>query len=314
MSIRKITEGAIVLAIYTIMLLILLYVPIIGTIMLLVLPVPFIYYTAKNNWKDGFVFFVASLAITFIVGSVLSLPMTISLGLTGLVFGWCIHTKRDRFTSFIAGTITFLIILIIQYVISIAIFNINYLDEFTLTINETIKHATSMMEVLGQDLPADFEKQIGATIDLFIVLLPSMFVLSSALIVLFLQIISYPIIKRLGIQIPASKPFRELSLPRSIIWYFLIVLILSLIIPAQEGTFLYNAITNLVYIMQMLFVFQGITFIFYFAYQKNVHKAVPVIVTIFALLNPLLVQIVRILGIIDVGFGLRNRLTSKKNK
>ncbi|MEH7584161.1 DUF2232 domain-containing protein, partial [Priestia megaterium] len=108
-------------------------------------------------------------------------------------------------------------------------------------------------------------------------------------------------------------PFREFKLPKSILWYYLIALILSF--PSfniEQGTFMYVAIINIVMGLQMLVVLQGISFIFYFSHQKGYAKAIPIVVTILALIIPIILQIVRILGIIDLGFNLRKQLDTKK--
>ncbi|MEH7558544.1 DUF2232 domain-containing protein, partial [Priestia megaterium] len=80
----------------------------------------------------------------------------------------------------------------------------------------------------------------------------------------------------------------------------------------EQGTFMYVAIINIVMGLQMLVVLQGISFIFYFSHQKGYAKAIPIVVTILALIIPIILQIVRILGIIDLGFNLRKQLDTKK--
>ena len=47
---------------------------------------------------------------------------------------------------------------------------------------------------------------------------------------------------------------------------------------------------------------------FFFAHGKNLSNTIPIVVTVITVLNPLLMQIVQLLGIIDLGFDLRKRL------
>ena len=313
METRKISEGAIVLATFAIMLLIFAYVPIIGTLFSIVLPVPFIYYTAKYGWKSGLLFLVGALLITIIIGSFINLPATILFGATGFVFGWFIHIEKDRLSTFIAATLTFLIVFTGIFAASIVFFEMNFIEELQLMVDESIQRSVNLLEMVGQPISQDIIQMFQETFEIFLILIPTLFVLLSALIVLLIQLVSFPIIQRFGIKVLDAKPFRELSLPKSFIWYFLVVLILSFFITEdQKGTFLYNAILNLVYIIQMLFIFQGFTFIFYYFHEKKASKAIPILITIFSFLLPVVLQIVRILGIIDLGFDLRKRLTGKK--
>ena len=57
---RFITEGAALLAIYAILLLISMYVPILGTMVTFVLPLPFILLTVRHKLSNILVIFVSS--------------------------------------------------------------------------------------------------------------------------------------------------------------------------------------------------------------------------------------------------------------
>ena len=68
-NVHKLTEGAILLAIFAVLLLLTLYLPILGAVVNLFLSLPFIMYGAKNNRKSSLVFLVASIFISLIVGT-----------------------------------------------------------------------------------------------------------------------------------------------------------------------------------------------------------------------------------------------------
>jgi uncharacterized protein YybS (DUF2232 family) len=85
----------------------------------------------------------------------------------------------------------------------------------------------------------------------------------------------------------------------------------SLLHPV-EGTYLYSVIVNLTYILQMFMFFQGLTFIFYFFYQRGMPKSIPLIIFLFSLTSPNFLYIIGILGIIDLGFDLRRRSGKKE--
>ena len=91
---------------------------------------------------------------------------------------------------------------------------------------------------------------------------------------------------------------------------FLIAIVLLFIMPIEEGTFLYSVFANLIYLLELLFTLQGITFIFYFAYQRGVRTAWAVrnFVHFIKSFN----TVTRILGIIDLGFDLRKRVQNKR--
>jgi uncharacterized protein YybS (DUF2232 family) len=312
-NVRKLTEGAILLAAFTVLLLITIYAPVIGMIVNFVLPIPFILFAAKNDWKSILVFVVASLLISFVVGTIIALPLTLTYGITGAVMGYLIQKNRSRTAILIAGSIIFLLSLVIQYVVSAAFFHFNFIDELIKTMRDSLSMSSDILKGFGQ--PQESQKvlkQFEQALDLIKTLVPSLFVISSFVAVFFIQLFSLPVLKRFGINMGNWKPFREISLPRSLLWYYLAVMLLEVVIHPQAGTYWNTALTNLSYILQMFMLFQGLTFVFYYFHKRGAAKTLPIIITIMAFVMPFLLYIIGILGIIDLGFGLRNRTEKKE--
>ncbi|WAA09549.1 YybS family protein [Fervidibacillus albus] len=312
MKTKKITEGAVMIAIYAVMLLIFLYIPLLGTIFTFVLPIPFIYFTAKYGWKDGLVFFIGAAIISFIVGNIYTFPATFLMGLTGLVFGIGIQKRIGQFNTYILATLTFVINIILFYFLSALLFEVNYFQELIQMVEQSIDEMLVTLEAFGQEIPVDVKEQLYNFPTLITTILPYLLIMSSGIYVLITQAISFPILKKFGMTLPKAKPFRELSMPKQFVWYLLILVLFSMFVPADQGSFINTVIVNLLYITQTLFTIQGITFLFYFAHEKKMHKAIPAIVAIFVVLNPLLNPLLIILGIIDVGFELRKRISNRK--
>jgi uncharacterized protein YybS (DUF2232 family) len=86
----------------------------------------------------------------------------------------------------------------------------------------------------------------------------------------------------------------------------------AMLMRPEEGTYWFWVIANLSFILQMLMVLQGLSFVFYITHVKGYPKAVPIVVIVLIFLLPFILYIVRILGIIDLGFDLRKRLGEKK--
>ncbi|HJV18046.1 MAG TPA: YybS family protein [Bacillales bacterium] len=312
-NVRKLTEGAILMAAFTVLLLVTIYVPVLGMVVNLFLPVPFILFAAKNDLKSLVLFMVASLIISFISGTIFALPLTLAYGLTGTVMGYLLQKNKSRTTILISGSIIFLSNLVIQYIVSTAFFHFNIIDEMIKTVNESIKMSSKLMEGMGQGQEsAKIIDQFEKGLDLIKTLVPSLFVMSSFIIVFFIQLLSLPIIKRFGIKVENWKPFREISLPRSLLWYYLLAMLGNMLLHPAQGTYMFNAFTNLTYILQLFMVFQGLTFIFHFFYQRGTKKSVPVVLSVLTMLVPVFLYIVGILGIIDLGFDLRRRSGKKE--
>ncbi|OAH59295.1 hypothetical protein AYJ66_17600 [Dietzia cinnamea] len=308
----KLTEGAILLAIFAVLLLITFYIPGLGLIVNLFLSLPFLFFGAKYDGKSTAVFTLAAVLLSMILGSLLAIPLALAYGTTGAVMGYMVRKGKSRFAAYIAGSLVFLLNLVAQYALSVILFKINIIEELMEAFRVSTDQAIKMLEQMGQTPDEKLIGQFETMIDMMEVLMPSMFVMASFLIVFLLQLVSFPFLKRFGIKVPYWPPFRELNLPKSILWYYLITMIAALIMQPENGTYWFWVISNLTFILQMLMVLQGVSLVFYVTHIKEYPKAVPIIVIVLMFLLPFILYIVRILGIIDLGFDLRKRLGEKK--
>jgi uncharacterized protein YybS (DUF2232 family) len=305
-NVRILTEGAILLAAFAVLLLLTIYVPFLGMIVNLFLAVPFMLFAAKNDGKSIIVFLIASLLLSFIVGTIMSLPLTLAYATTGVVIGFLIQKQKNMGVLFITGSLVFLVNLIIIYVASIVLFKVDMITQMIEIMRESFNTSADLLKNFGNT--QDSEKvleQFNNGLNLIKTLIPTLFVLSSFFIVFIMQLISFPIIKRFGVKVEKWKSFKEISLPKSLLYYFLLTLLVSMFIKPEEGTFWYMAIINMTYILQFMMILQGYTFIFYYFDKKGFSKAISITIAIVSFLIPIFLYIVGILGIIDLGFDLR---------
>lgn len=308
-NVHKLTEGAILLTVFAVILLITLYIPILGAVINLFLSLPFIFFSAKNNRKDSFVFLVASLLLSLIVGTFLAIPLTLAYGLTGIVMGDFVRHKRGRGAGLIAGSITFLLNLVVQYGVAVAFFKVDFIKQSMELLKQSIDQSKDLLKVLDQEPNAALFDRFNSAIDMLQLLTPSLFVIASCMAVLLIQLVSFPIIKRFGIDTGAWKPFRELTLPKNLLFYFLIAFLVSLIFQPETGSYFYLALINIMFILQLVMLVQGLSFVWFISHVKGWSRAIPIIVTVSLFIMPILLYIVWILGIIDLGFDLRKKIT-----
>lgn len=308
----KLTEGAILLAIFAVLLLITLYVPGLGLVVNFFLSLPFLLFGAKHDWKSTAVFTLAAVLLSMIVGSFLAMPLAFAYGTTGAVMGYLVREGKSKLAVLIAGSVVFLVNIVAQYVVSVVLFKMNFIEELLDLFRSSVDQSIKMLEQLGQAPDEKLIKQFEQMVEMMETLMPSMFVMASFMVVFILQLVSFPFLKRFGVNVPKWRPFRELTLPKSILWYYLFTMIAAILIQPEKGTYWFWVISNLSFILQMLMVLQGLSLVFYFTHAKGYPKAVPIIVTVLIFLLPFVLYIVRILGIIDLGFDLRRRLGEKK--
>ncbi|CAH0298527.1 hypothetical protein SRABI96_04512 [Peribacillus sp. Bi96] len=310
---RRIAEGGALLALYCILLFITIHVPIVGIITLFFLPIPFILVTIKQklSWSLGYLF-IASL-LTILIATILSVPLTLLMGATGIAIGYFLKKDKPMAPMFIGAVLVFLGGTLVIYAASVLITDVNYIEESMVMVKESFDHSVGIMESFGQEPTEQVKKRLYESIDMLNTLMPSLFVLMSVIMVLLIFLAAHPILKRFSEKTLKWPHFRDLRLPKSLLWYYLITMLLALFVNTDKNSFVYMAITNLFFILQFFILLQGYSLIFYFAHVKSWAKAIPVSILVVSLLLPLpiITTVIRFLGIIDLGFPFREKIKKR---
>lgn len=301
---RQITNGALMAAVFTVLLAISVYVPLLNVITTLFLALPAAWYSAKYPWKPSALFAAVSLFLSFIIGGIFALPLALIYLPLGLMIGLSIYYRKSKLFMFIGSSLVTLLSIILQYIVSIWLFGVNVIEEFLATARASYTEGGEWMERLGGDAE-QIERYNEASRELLMTmetLMPTLLVMAVFLTVWIHLLINLPILKRLGTAVPKFPLFSDMKLPKSVLWYYLIVLLISLLSDLQQGTMAYMAFMNATVLLQMLLFLQGISFYHFYIKQEGWPKWVAVVVTVLAL--PLQAFTI-IVGIVDLGFDIR---------
>jgi uncharacterized protein YybS (DUF2232 family) len=270
---------------------------------------PFIIYSEKHGIKPALIMLAAALFISLMAGVFLiTLPLTLSFGTVGIIIGWMLKNQKSKMMIFLITSLVLLISIVIQYILSILFLGMNVIQESKEQSEKILADAIQRAEELGQPLPSERIEDIRSSMEQFEIIIPSFFLMISFVTMLIIISVNFPLLRKIGIHTAEFPPFRNWKLPQSIVWYYLITLILMITVRPEVGTYLHWALFNLFYVLQLLLVVQGLSFIYFFAHLKNWPKGLVILITVLAF--PLY-EFVRILGIIDLGFDLRQRLQRK---
>ncbi|WP_088036662.1 YybS family protein [Evansella clarkii] len=308
---QLIKEGAISLGVYLLFILITLLVPVLGTFTLLLLPVPFLLFTNRHGLRPAIFLALFSLAVLFIITGPFALPLILSTAAGGIVTGELLRRKKHAFGALLGGSLAFIAAILINYIGSIVLLGINPVGEIQNVLRESVAASEDMLGFMGPQNEEAFEAAYQFITHLGYIA-PVMFVMFGAGYAFVVQwISSLWMRKKSGYITERFPPFREWSFPKSFIWYYLLTFILIFTDP-EEGTALFIATANLMPLLEAVMIIQGFAFIFFFFHKKGRSVAFPIIIMIISFLLPLLLTVVRILGIIDLGFDLRKRMNSQK--
>ncbi|MEC3524156.1 YybS family protein [Bacillus paranthracis] len=305
---KFITEGAALLAIYAMLLLISMYVPILGAVVTFALPLPFILLTIRYKLSSAFVIFTAALFITVIVSQPMNLVKTTMFGVIGIVLGYMYKKQKKPVEILMAGTLAYLIGIMLIYVASIKFFNIDLMKQMQNMFNESMTQSEKIVTAAGMPISKEQKELFAQFNDVLQTLFPSLLVMVSVCFSWITVMISSSVLRKLKHGVIPWPKFKDIQLPKSIVWYYVIFILLSTFIKVEPTSYLHMVFSNLYVIFALLLVLQGLTFIAFLAHSKGFTKGVPIISFIACMFIPMLFPLVTILGIIDLGISLRSKI------
>lgn len=228
-------------------------------------------------------------------------------------YHWLFFEKdKPMAPMFISAVLVFLGGTLLIYAASVLVFDVNYIEKSMVMLEESIDSSVVIMESFDQASTEQIEKRMHESIDLLNTLMPSLFVVTSVIMVLLIFFAAHPILKRFSDKTLKWPHFRDLRLPKSLLWYYLITMLLALFVNTDKNSFVYMAITNLFFILQFFILIQGYSLVFYISHVKSWTKAIPILIVVASLLHPIFITIIRFLGIIDLGFPFRETIKKKE--
>ncbi|WP_167555340.1 YybS family protein [Gottfriedia acidiceleris] len=306
-STRFITEGAVLLAIYSVLLLIFRFVPFLSIIMAFLMPLPFIIFSIKYSIKESLLLCCVALGLTIVITSFNLLPVSLMYSTVGIAFGYLLKNERSKSEILLTSTFLYLIHTVLMYIIFKAVFHIDFVKENIDLATEAIEKSKEISASLGSNTNEKALDSLTDAIKLIPTLIPSLLLMVSFILAFLTQLVTFPLIRRLGYKTPKFKPFREFRLPVGFMWFFLIVMIFSFF-NLKQSSFLSTAVINLTYVLQILLLVQGYASIFYFSYLKQFSKAVPIIILIASFIIQPLIYIVLLIGIVSIGIFNRRKI------
>jgi uncharacterized protein YybS (DUF2232 family) len=292
-------------------LLLLLSIPtklVVVTLFLLMVPVVVLYTILKP----------ASFALHLVGIGIVAYLMLGSYSLISLTFGLFFlipsvamgHMYKKHLSARTIITATSLIVLA-QLLVELVVFSVQYDMDLSSELSTLFEEGLAQLQTSasGALLPADWAQTTAATLgDAITKMLPALLMLTSFLLAAVAHIFTRQSLKLIGVVAPAMTPMKNWRLPRSLIFFYLIAVIITISVSPDSGGFWSLSAFNAVPVLRFAFTAQAIAFFFYLADAKKWPRVAPVLIAVPLLLFP---QTFYLIGLIDTAFPLRKFLVRK---
>ncbi|MEX2461645.1 MAG: DUF2232 domain-containing protein [Paenibacillaceae bacterium] len=156
-------------------------------------------------------------------------------------------------------------------------------------------------------LPEQYRELVGTDyVEKITWMLPFLLLVFAAFYVMLTHAITRRLLKKSTNPLPGLPPMREWRLPKSLVWYFLVVFVIGLFITKQSDLYFLMIVYNLLPLFMVLFVTQAVGLLYAFVYFKRWSRFIPIVLIVLSMLPPIL-YLVCLLGILDILMPLRQR-------
>ncbi|WP_223070120.1 DUF2232 domain-containing protein [Paenibacillus caui] len=221
-----------------------------------------------------------------------------------ILMGQLYKRRASAFRTISVGAGTILVEFLLLLLLSTVLFDFNLASVIDEIFNMTAAPLEGMSgETLAGTMgwSADMIQQIS---ELTLRTMPFTLTVCSLVMATVAHALARPTLASLGQVVPKLPPLRNWRLPRSLVWYYLIALLLSMFTGNGTG-FLNTILLNIIPMLGFCFMIQTASFFFFLAYHRKWNPIIPIALIIVMLFF----QPLRIIGILDILFPLRDKIS-----
>ena len=243
-----------------------LYIPQLS-LLLLFIPIPFSLIGTLSNIKNNIIVLIITfIALIFFIEPTYVVDIFINSVIPGVIIGYITkkvikNQKSSKYEPIFAGSIVFILSIVIHYIISKYAFKIDLLDEFLKLFKTSLEAQKS---ILGNSINNEL-MSVENIIATFKNLIPSILFFRSMILSIMIYLIEVFILRKMKYVNLSEIRFRNFYLPGNAILISFILYLLMMILSLMN-TKLYTDVIflNLQVVFNFMFIIQGLSVCIYF--------------------------------------------------
>lgn len=312
-STRSLVESSLLVALAVVLFLASNFLPIIGLAFVFFCPAPLVVLGLRHHLKSSILgVMVGTLLVTSFMGVLGGLFFLLGFGILGVGLGYLARKFKSGVDIVLYGIGISLTSKLILMLITIKITGIN---PFSLDPKEMTQVANQIFDFyqkhnIASENLSSVKEELERTLRLIPLMFPALLTLASTLDSWLSYAISRIVIVRIGKEeLPPLPPFGEWRFPKSVFWALVAAVFLSFIgTKFPQPNVFESAGLNLRLIVQVLFLVQGLSLIWFFLSVKRVGKGLRFFLVACSLFLPFFSLLTLLLGITDMWFDLRAKI------
>ncbi len=308
-SVRGLTEGAILAALVALLAAIARYLPVFGVLAIFICPLPLVALVIRHGLRIAVLAAVVAAAIgTVVAGPLLGAGILLAFAPLGITIGFGIARGWSASRVVLIGSVVGAAVILGSLGATLAFAGVNPYTVIVDSMRQSQERADQFYRGLGvpQDQLDRASAQMRQAIDLLPRLVPVSVILAGAAAAWLNLTVGRIVLGRFGYRLPRLPSMREWEAPVPLMWLF----VLGFILMAWGGSVsptLETAGLNLTVLMQVAFTLQGLIVAWVLMERYGSAVWLRWVAIVFALTNPLFSLAAFFLGLADAAFFLRER-------
>lgn len=311
-------EAGILAAIAIVFAIISMYVPVIGSFINFLWPLPIAICGMRNGLRwSVMTLIVADIAVAVLISPLHAFSLLAAFGLVGLTLGECMRRGYKPFKLMLISSVACLISIGASFLIALYIMGIQPVDMMFTSLEEAARESVGYYQSMGMS-QTEIDAAVKSNAEMLRMMrliMPGAFFLCGPIIAFVNYLAARKILSKLGAAFEEFPPFTQWNVPGWMLWPYGISLLMVSYYVQYPESLMYHISVNLQVITSVFFVLQGIALIYWWLEKNNKPKWWGTVSVALLFFVQIFSQIIVFVGAFDLVFDFRNlsgKRTSKR--
>lgn len=315
-QVRSMVEAGVMSAIAIIFAMISVYVPLIGSLVNMVWPVPIILLGVRHGYKWSIMAVaVAAIMIAILIEPVLAVKTVVGFSLVGIVLGHALRAGFSPAKTLFLGSIAALVSSVAVLGLMMLLMGVNPLNLEFQMMGEGMKQAIEVYRSHGmaEEELARLEEMLGTVLVMMRIAFPAIFVLSAVISSYINLACARLVLRRLGQPTAGFGLFKHWAAPPYILWAAVAGGALVYLGKMQQAELLTNLGINILLFSLICVFVHGLAVFYFLADKYNLSRLIRGIILLMIFINAIFVLIVVYAGAFDMALDYRKLRSSRQS-
>lgn len=267
-------EAGILAAIAIVFAIISMYVPVIGSFINFLWPLPIAICGMRNGLRwSVMTLIVADIAVAVLISPLHAFSLLAAFGLVGLTLGECMRRGYKPFKLMLISSVACLISIGASFLIALYIMGIQPVDMMFTSLEEAARESVGYYQSMGMS-QTEIDAAVKSNAEMLRMMrliMPGAFFLCAPIIAFVNYLAARKILSKLGAAFEEFPPFTQWNVPGWMLWPYGISLLMVSYYVQYPESLMYHISVNLQVITSVFFVLQGIALIYWWL-EKTISR------------------------------------------